>query len=92
MIYSERDWLRTEVLEGDGLLIGIQIEMNTRRLGNVLMYIKGLVITQLKLIPATLTKLCAASQLLTKFYLLRLACLISKIFFEETKRGEQRQV
>ena len=40
MIYSERDLLKTEVLEGDSLLTGIQIEMNTRRLNNVLMYIK----------------------------------------------------
>ena len=40
MIYSERDLLKTEVLEGDRFLTGIQIEMNTRRLDNVLMYIK----------------------------------------------------
>tara|TARA_B100001146_G_C15985888_1_gene350381 strand:+ start:483 stop:611 length:129 start_codon:yes stop_codon:yes gene_type:complete len=40
LIYSERDWLKAEVLEGDRFLTGIQIEMNTRRLDNVLMYIK----------------------------------------------------
>ena len=40
MIFNERDRLKTEVLEGDRLLTGIQIEMNTRRLNNVLMYIK----------------------------------------------------
>ena len=40
MIYNERNRLKTEVLEGDRLLTGIQIEMNTRRLNNVLMYIK----------------------------------------------------
>jgi len=40
LIYSERDWLKTEVSEGDRFLTGIQIETNTRRLDNVLMYIK----------------------------------------------------
>jgi len=40
LIYSERDWLKMEALEGDRFLTGIQIEMNTRRLDNVLMYIK----------------------------------------------------
>ena len=40
MIFNERDRLKTEVLEGDSLLTGIQVEMNTRRLNNVLMYIK----------------------------------------------------
>ena len=40
LTYSERDRLKTEVLEGDSLLTGIQIEMNTRRLDNVLMSIK----------------------------------------------------
>ena len=72
LTYSERDRLKTDVLEGDRLLTGIQIEMNTRRLDNVLMYIKDWVITQPKLIPATLTKLYAVSQLLTKLILLRL--------------------
>ena len=38
MIFNERDRLKTEVLEGDSLLTGIQVEMNTRRLNNVLMY------------------------------------------------------
>jgi len=37
LIYSERGSLKTEVLEGDRFLTGIQIEMNTRRLDNVLM-------------------------------------------------------
>ena len=36
LIYNERDRLKTEVLEGDSLLTGIQIEMDTRRLNNVL--------------------------------------------------------
>ena len=72
MIYSERDWLKAEVLEGDRFLTGIQIEMNTRRLSNVLVYINDRVVTQLKLIIATLTKLYAVSQLLTKLILLRL--------------------
>ncbi len=42
MTFSERDRLKTEVLEGDNLLTGIQTEMNTRRLDNVLMYITRL--------------------------------------------------
>ena len=72
MIYSERDWLRTEVLEGEGLLIGIQTEMNTRRLSSMLTYLKAQVIVQLKLTAATLTKLCTVSQILTNLILLRL--------------------
>ena len=66
---SERDWLKTDVLEKDSLLTGIQIDMNTRRLHGMLMFIKDWVDTQLKLIVATLTKLCALSQLLTKHIL-----------------------
>ena len=40
MIYNERNRLKTEVLEEESLLTGIQIEMNTRRVYNVLMNIK----------------------------------------------------
>ena len=63
--------------------------MNTRRRSNVLVYINDRVVTQLKLIVATLTKLCAVSQLITKLILLR---LISINFLKETKRDEQRLV
>ena len=94
MIYSERDWLKTEVLEGDSFLTGIQIEMNTRRLDNVLMYITRLSYYSTQVDSCNHYKIVCSKSITNKTYFaaVDLIWLKSKNFLKETKRGEQRQV